>query len=231
MKKNEEIKKEETTVMTVMNEQVQDRKVVLNHFNQLTRNIRSEMKKTQTSFFKIGFALCEIYEESLYSVSNAEYRNIYDYAAREFQISRGTCNNFIQVAQQFGKRVDGKIVPELRDEYKSFTSSQLLALKDAAPELVSEVAPEMSVREIKRKVKESKSNTGKDTSSSASSDKSDEDNVIDVDSKTVNTQLVGEVYSYDDIAQFEAVIRKFCNDEYRKEHGHEYRLRIDLIWD
>lgn len=117
--------------------------------------IKRELGKVESSFLNIGFSLHRIYKNGGFVCDG--YQNIYEFAKDKFNLARGTTNNFINVVETFGKQVDGQFMNELDDKYKSFSSSQLIALLGYINRGGTELdcfTADMSVRDVKAKIKQ-----------------------------------------------------------------------------
>ena len=151
----------------------------------LAKEIKTELGKIETSFTKVAFNLYKINEDRLFIP--AGYKNITDMAKKEFNIAKQTCYNFINVVERFGEKLpDGKIGNKISPDFKDFKSSQLIAMLGMTEDDLKEINAEMSVRDIK---KLSKDEPEKESDVSVS----ESDEPIDVDSKTVNRQVIIEL--------------------------------------
>lgn len=120
-----------------------------------SKAIKTELSKINSSFEKIAFNLHWFYTNNGYR--QLGYNNVYEFANKEYGIARGTTNNFIQVVQRFAERdADGNVLDHIRSELKDFQSSKLIAMLGLKDEELNAVSSDMSVREIKAKVKEIK---------------------------------------------------------------------------
>lgn len=147
-KKNTEITAVEKVtgevVMPIFNAEEQKK------YKDLCTGIRKEVDKVETAYFVIAKKIYMLYQNKLYRCGN--FANIYDMALDKFKITRATCNNYINICTRFGK-VDekkGECI-DLLPAYKKYSSSKLVAMLNMPEELIKEINPEMSVREIKRK--------------------------------------------------------------------------------
>lgn len=126
--------------------------------------IRKELQSMEKSFLKIGHALYMI--STIYnskSFKTIGYKDIYDFANKEFGIARGTCSDFIHIIEKFAKRDEkGNLLPELDERYKDYSSSKLSIMITMGEEELEEVKPDMTVKAIKAvKGKKTTSNTSK----------------------------------------------------------------------
>ena len=128
-------------------------------FDKHTATIRKEMTNIEKSFLKIGHALYMI--STIYnskSFKTIGYKDIYDYAQKEFNIARGTCSDFMNIIEQFAKRDEhGNILPELDEKYKAFSSSKLsvmVSMSDDELEKVNENMTVRAIKDLKKKAKE-----------------------------------------------------------------------------
>lgn len=157
---------------------------VMSEFKKRCQLITRELKKVESSFLNIGFSLHWIYRTGAYQAMN--YDTVYSFAKDKFGIARGTCNNFINVVETFGKKVDNNtFIEELDEKYRSFSSSQLIALLGYINRGGQELdcfTSDMSVREIKSLIKD-KENPVEECG----------EDVVDVESVTVSPESVSKV--------------------------------------
>lgn len=147
--------KEKEVMNEIMNVPEVQSKEVVKAYKKDVALIRRELGKVESSFLNIGFSLHRIYKSGGFSCDG--YANVYEFAKDKFGLARGTTNNFINVVETFGKQVDGEFLNELDDKYKSFSSSQLIALLGYVNRGGTELdcfTADMSVRDVKAKVKE-----------------------------------------------------------------------------
>lgn len=99
------------------------------------------------SFLEISLQLYPIYKKKLYLIGG--YSNIYQFAEENFNISKGSCNEFLNISEKFfEKSGDGELIG-LADCYKDYNLSQLRILQSVEPEHYNKFPPSMSVREMK----------------------------------------------------------------------------------
>ena len=136
-------------------------------FDKYTATIRKEMTNVEKSFLKIGHALYMISTNyNSKSFKTIGYKDIYDYAQKEFNIARGTCSDFMNIIEQFAKRDEhGYPLPELDEKYKAFSSSKLsvmVSLSDDDLEKVNENMTVRAIKDLKKKAKSANSETSED---------------------------------------------------------------------
>lgn len=118
-------------------------------FTERTNVIKQEMRNIQNSFLVIGFQLHWIKTNNMYKVLN--YKNIMDYAEKEFSIKKSTCCNFINIIETYAERDEnGEVIESIAECYRNFSSSQLIAMIGMPEEIQQQVTPDMSVRAINR---------------------------------------------------------------------------------
>lgn len=118
-------------------------------FQQRSQVIKEQMRNIQNAFITIGFQLHWIRENNMYRVLN--YKNIYDYAEKEYGIKRTTCCNFICIIENYAERDEnGEVVESIADCYRNYSASQLVAMLGMPEEMKQQVTPDMSVRAITR---------------------------------------------------------------------------------
>lgn len=124
-------------------------------FQHRAQVIKEQMRNIQNSFIMISFQLHWIKENNMYRVLN--YKNIYDYAEKEYGIKRTTCCNFICIIENYAERNEnGEVIESIADCYRNYSASQLVAMLGMSDELKQQVTPDMSVRAIDRLRKESR---------------------------------------------------------------------------
>lgn len=117
-----------------------------------TNIIKTELKKAETSFFKIAFNLYWIKENNAYKVLG--YDNIEQFARDEFGIKKTTCYDYLNVVERFGVNRNG-VITDLQSDYKSYSSTKLIAMSSLTDtEIKENIKPGMSVSEIKKVKKE-----------------------------------------------------------------------------
>lgn len=110
--------------------------------------INDSIKDIANSFVRIGFNLSYIKQYKLYLVKG--YNSIFDYALNVFNIKERTVYNLISIYNSFGKG------GSLSDSYKNFSYSQLSEIVNSPNQLVKNITPETTVKQIREKKKEFK---------------------------------------------------------------------------
>ena len=198
-------------------------KEMLTETTKRAKVIKAELGKVENSFSKIAFNLHWIHENGTYKALG--YKNVYDFAKMEFGIARGTCNNFINVVERFGKRVNGEIVEQIEDCYKEFKSSQLILMLDLSDKEIEQLDIGMSVRDMKKKIKEiTAPDEDKETAPEETKEKEE---VIDVESKEVNMQVMITITSKEDYdAQEDKIYDMIC----RALKDPKHKVEIAYTW-
>jgi len=118
-------------------------------FNERAGLIRREMRNIQNSFLMIGFQLHWIKENKMYRI--LDYKNICDYAEKEYGIKKSTCCNFINIIENYAERdEDGNVIESITECYRNFSSSQLLAMIGMPEDMQKQVTPDTPVRVIQQ---------------------------------------------------------------------------------
>lgn len=172
-------------------------------FKSLVDTVKSELGKVENSFTKIAYALHGIKTGEFYKL--ADCKNIYDYAKQEFNISRGTCSNFLNVVEHFNARDEaGHLIDKLSPKFEGYNSAQLIVMLSLSDEQLEKVTSNMSSREIKKLKKESDSaDSAKSSSARTSSDSEKE--TIDIENKEVNRNVL---ISFKDLKDYQSKIDK-----------------------
>lgn len=190
--------------------------------------IKSELKKISSSFEKIAFHLHWFYCNAAYK--ELGYDNIYTFASKEYCIARGTTNNYINVVERFAERGEhGEILERIRPELRDFQSSKLIALLDVEDDELKEFTSDMSVRDIKKKVKDMTSSEDSESRESNTNDSHDE---IRVTATEINRQTVvtfASIEEYNDYLDgMNDLIEKALKSKAFKE-GNK-KIEVSIVW-
>lgn len=114
-------------------------------YQRVCKQLASCVKSLELNYIRMALGLAQIDSHQLYEVEG--YKNIYEFAKDRYAISKSTCYNFLGLVSVFGLTADSKPL---------YTSQQMVALLPYARKggNVEEFSPDMSVREIKKLVKE-----------------------------------------------------------------------------
>lgn len=111
--------------------------------------IREQMHNIQNSFIMIGFQLYWIRTHNMYRVLN--YKNVYEYAEKEYGIKKTNCCNFISIIENYAERnARGEVIESIAGCYKNYSASQLVAMLGMPADMQKQITPAMSVRTINR---------------------------------------------------------------------------------
>lgn len=117
----------------------------LQQFGQIIAESITNVKK---EFVKIGYCLYKIKEKKLYTLCGC--KNIYHYAEYRFGISRGACNEYINIVERFCKKdSQGSVLLELEEKYNNYSSSQLAIMQRMDAAQLERVNENMTIREMK----------------------------------------------------------------------------------
>lgn len=118
-------------------------------FTARSQIIREQMRNIQNAFITIGFQLHWIRENNMFRVLN--YKNVYDYAEKEYGLKKTTCCNFISIIENYAERDEnGEVIESIADCYRNYSASQLVAMLGMNEDMRQQVTPDMSVRAINR---------------------------------------------------------------------------------
>lgn len=121
----------------------------IERYHEICNNIQTELCKVETSYLTIACDFYAIRHKKLFQIDN--YANAYDMALEKYGLSRGTCNNYINICEKFGA-IDESTgeCTGLKPEYTDYSSSQLVQMLQVPKEHLKDFSPDMSVREMKR---------------------------------------------------------------------------------
>lgn len=186
----------------------------------------------QSSFTRIAFDLYWMYSTSAFSLLG--YKNIYDCAAKEHGIARGTCSDFIHIVERFARRDDaGNVLEEIRPELKDYQSSKLIALLGVTDTQLTEFSVDMSVRDIKKKVKELHGEAQDEAQDeTAESDTSNGKEIIDTTAQEVNSQTLVTFHNMEEYNKYldglnDLIEKALKSKNFEADHK---RLEIVVKW-
>lgn len=177
-------------------------------------DIRDGLATVEYGFQVVAFGLHWFKETEAYRELGA--KSFPDFAKTAYGIEKRTAYNFCSIVERFGARdKDGNLTGKIRPAVATYSSSQLLVLLDVDDaEIEANYSPDMSVRAMKDKVKESKtSKGGADKGDTGSSDAgetgsgdSETKGVVDTTIKEVQEQALitfDNMEEYDKYLNFE----------------------------
>ena len=163
------------------------------------------------------------------------YKNIYDCAAKEHGIARGTCSDFIHIVERFAKRDDaGNVLEEIRPELKDYQSSKLIALLGVTDAQLTEFSVDMSVRDIKKKVKELHGEAqgepqGEPQGKTAEADISNGKAIIDTTAQEVNSQTLVTFHNIDDYNKYLDGLNDLIEKALKSKNFEADHKRIEIV--
>ena len=117
-------------------------------YNRYKKQIDTAYKKMENCYLDTAIAIHSIYKKELYKLDN--FKNIYDFAKENYDISRGTCCKFINICERFGVIGETGTVIGLQDRFKEYGVSQLGVMLAFPEVLLNQVQPTQSVRDLKQ---------------------------------------------------------------------------------
>ncbi len=118
-----------------------------NHYEHLTTEtlesiIRQEVRNAKMAFISLGFFLRVAKEQETWRKQG--YESIWEYAEREFHISRSTASRYMEINRRFSKEGCSAILDERYQDYNVGQLQEMLTLPD-----MQKVTPDMTVKEIR----------------------------------------------------------------------------------
>lgn len=164
-----------------------------------TNIIKTELKKAETSFFKIAFNLYWIKENNAYMALG--YDNIEQFARDEFGIKKTTCYDYLNVVERFGVNENG-VITDLQSDYKSYSSTKLIAMSSLTDtEIKENIKPDMSVSEIKKVKKEIEKKQTAVTSDNTDTSADEQEKEL-VSESEFNESGLAKIAIYDSLKEF-----------------------------
>lgn len=249
----ETTKKVRTSEQNNINEQfkeiaVQSKKAVqVNEkrlYNRFMKQITTEYSKMENCYLNAAFALHALYIKKLYKVGG--YQNIYELAQDKFELSRGTCNNFINICEKFGIPNEAGTITALGEAYKNYGMSQLIVMLNMNDELRKKCNPTMSVRELKELKREYLENAraeleameehtaSLDAMNEPEETDSIEESVVDSEaidiSATDNSVFVCSADNYEELLKLKDVIVETLEDVKKNKRGKNARIELNIVF-
>lgn len=191
----------------------------------------------ESCYLDSAIAIHSIYQQQLYKLDN--YKNIYDFAKENYDISRGTCSKFINICDRFGAINENGNVIGLQERFKAFGVSQLGAMLPMPDSLLEQCDSKMSVRALKQLCEDYKESLNahqevlEGTDSNVVDSETIEESamnepietVVDVtDSKT----FVCQASTIEEFAKLQDVIKESFEDVLKK-YPHA-KISVDIIY-
>lgn len=107
--------------------------------------INNDLKNMATCFLKLGAHLKEVRDLKHYELGG--YKNVYDFALTEFNLSKSSVSRFINICYSFSKNHNSMVID---DKYKDYNYSQLCELLNCDDDLAKKINPGTSVKEIRK---------------------------------------------------------------------------------
>lgn len=204
-------------------------------YSRYKKQIDSAYKKMESSYLDTAIAIHSIYKKALYKIDN--YKNIYDFAKENYDISRGTCSKFINICERFGVTGETGTVIGLQDKFKDFGVSKLGVMLTFPDVLIEQVAPEQSVRDLKQMAEDYIHSIDEQREAVESENKALIENVVD-SSETMNTPedsdvevfskdtFVCQAGSMDELASLQTVVADTFKDVLKKHPTAKIRVNI-----
>ena len=192
-------------------------------------SISKSLCNVQSSFTRIAFDLYWMYSTSAFSLLG--YKNIYDCAAKEHGIARGTCSDFIHIVERFARRDDaGNVLEEIRPVLKDYQSSKLIALLGVTDTQLTEFSVDMSVRDIKKKVKELHGEAQDEAQDeTAESDTSNGKEIIDTTAQEVNSQTLVTFHNMEEYNKYLDGLNDLIEKALKSKNFEADHKRIEIV--
>ena len=159
-------------------------------FTRFDKRINEAIASTDSNMLKIAGALAAIEKAKL--ARAVGYKTTAEYAANTFGISKSAVSEAINMWKKFGNSDNGNILPE----YSGFSYTQLKLMRKLPDELLAQVTPETSSRQIQEMINSTKELPEQDTAEETA----ETPEVAEVTETTVpepsHTENSGEVAPY-----------------------------------
>ena len=206
-------------------------------YTRYKKQIEAAYGKMETCYLDTAVAIHSIYQQQLYKLDN--YKNIYDFAKENYDISRGTCSKFINICERFGAINENGNVIGLQERFKNFGVSQLGAMLPMPDSLLEQCDYKMSVRALKQLCEDYKEslNAHQEVIEGVESDVVDSESVINTGMNepietlvdvTDNKTFVCQASTFEEFAKLQDVIKESFEDVLKK-YPHA-KISVDIIF-
>ena len=120
--------------------------ITLDEWTQWKEDIRRKLAETANNFVYIGYRLKQIRDSGMFGGA----ADVFEFAQNEYGLGKSTVSRFIAINEKYS---EGGNSLELKEEFKSFSSSKLsemLTLPDNEIQLITEKTTIRTIRELKR---------------------------------------------------------------------------------
>lgn len=189
------------------------------------KQIETAYGKMETCYLDTAVAIHSIYHQQLYKLDN--YKNIYDFAKENYDISRGTCSKFINICERFGAINENGNVIGLQERFENFGVSQLGAMLPMPDSLLEQCDCKMSVRALKQLCEDYKESLSahQEVLEGAEIDVVDSEDIVDTSMNdsvdtiidvTDNKTFICQASSFDEFVQLQDIVKESYADILKK---------------
>lgn len=158
-------------------------------FTRFDKRINEAIASTDSNMLKIAGALAAIEKGKL--ARAVGYKTTAEYAANTFGISKSSVSESINMWKKFGNSDNGNILPE----YSGFSYTQLKLMRKLPDELLAQVTPETSSRQIQEMINSTKAIPEQDNAETTSEDVAESHEVTETQTPD-HVEDSGEVAPY-----------------------------------
>ena len=212
--------------------------VLSKELSERIKTLDTLVKDLTKNFVKIGYELVLIRQKKLYK--ELDFKTFEDFVQTQYGFSRSSAYNFINVCLKYSVKDDaGQPTKLLSKEYAKFSSSQLVAMLKLNDEVIAQVDPNATIKDIK---KLSASKTSEvDSSDESEEDEENEDagkkekkekkNVRDMNITVMRLNMAtGATWESVVTDAIRKVCEPFLNDERRAADGKAYKIEINIVY-
>lgn len=193
--------------------------------------------KMENCYLDTAVAIHSIYQQQLYKLDN--YKNIYDFAKENYDISRGTCSKFINICDRFGATNENGNVIGLQERFKAFGVSQLGVMLPMPDSLLEQCDSKMSVRALKQLCEDYKEslNAHQEVLEGADSDVVDsetiEESAMNEPTETIvdvveNKAFVCQASTFDEFVKLQDIVKESLEDM-QKKYPHA-KIHVEITY-
>lgn len=204
--------------------------VLSKELSERIKTLDTLVKDLTKNFVKIGYELVLIRQKKLYK--ELDFKTFEDFVQTQYGFSRSSAYNFINVCLKYSVKDDaGQPTKLLSKEYAKFSSSQLIAMLKLNDEVIAQVDPNITIKEIKKLLASKTSEEDEENEDADKKEKKEKKNVRDMNIPVMRLNMaIGATWESVVTDAIRKVCEPFLNDERRAADGKAYKIEINIVY-
>lgn len=204
--------------------------VLSKELSERIKTLDTLVKDLTKNFVKIGYELVLIRQKKLYK--ELDFKTFEDFVQTQYGFSRSSAYNFINVCLKYSVKDDaGQPTKLLSKEYAKFSSSQLVAMLKLNDEVIAQVDPNATIKDIKKLSASKTSEEVEENEDADKKEKKEKKNVRDMNIPVMRLNMAtGATWESVVTDAIRKVCEPFLNDERRAADGKAYKIEINIVY-